>query len=101
MKAIRNMLFGVGLTILTGCASMATMSDEQYLASSCATGNAAIKAVIVAHNAKRMSDEDYAALNGPIHKFQGICGAKKPITREELKARGFEELLDYLVGVPK
>jgi hypothetical protein len=78
---------------------MGVQSDEQRLALSCAAGNTAIKAVILAHDQKKMSDAEYASLKGPVYKFRAICGANKPMSRQELEQRGFDELVAYLVKV--
>lgn len=80
---------------LTAC-NFGAMSDAQKLATACTSGNAAIKTIIVAHEADKMSDEQYANLKEPILKFKKVCGADYPVSQAELKVIGFDAIVDLL-----
>lgn len=93
---LRNLIVAATLSLSLGACSMGTMSDTQKLAAACTSGNAAIKTIIVAHEADKMSDEQYANLKEPILKFQKVCGADYPMTQAELKVVGFDAIVDLL-----
>jgi hypothetical protein len=90
------MIIGLALGLSLSACNMGTMSDTQKLATMCTSGNAAIKTVIVAHDNKKMSDEEYANLKEPILKFQKVCGADYPMTQAELKVVGFDAIVALL-----
>lgn len=81
---------------LSACSMGNTISDEQALAYACTSGTVALQTIIIAHQAGKMSDAEYANLKEPVLKFQKVCGAPYPMSRAELEVVGFDKIVTLL-----
>lgn len=82
--------------LLTACAQLGIQSEEQKIAAACASASAAMKVLIAANEAGRLSVAQQDGILSAIEIAAPICAAETPPTLDDVKRQAFVAAITVL-----
>lgn len=93
---MRSLAICIIVWAISACSHVGIQSDEQKIATACASASAAMKVLIAANEAGALSETQQAVIRQAIGVAAPICAAEQPPTLDDVRRQAFVAAITLL-----